>query len=105
LTEPILGNFVQLSEGIPKRLRFSDHTITAKAIMDPMTKTMKTVNALQFRVIEEDGIPVDKIYSITSEKHAQQFAPFLQDKTYIGRVFTIIVRGRGFLREYTTQVS
>ena len=105
MSEPILGNYVQLSEDIPKRLRFSKHAIEAKTIPDPMTKALKVVRVLVFGVIEEDGIPVDKVYSVTSEKHAQQFAPYLIGQGYTGRLFTITMRGRGYLREYTTMVS
>jgi len=105
MSEPLLGNYVTLSEGIPKRLRFESHQIVQRLITDPMTKSPKTVNVLEFKVLEEDGIAVSKIYSVTSEKHAQQFAPFLEGQGYRGKVFTIIPRGRGYLREYSVAVS
>lgn len=105
MSEPLLGNFVSLSDGIPKRLRFVSHQIVNRLITDPLTKEPKRVNVLEFRVNEEDGIAVDKIYSITSEKHAQQFAPFLEGQGYRGKIFTIIPRGRGYLREYSVAVG
>jgi len=105
MSEPVLGNYVVLKEDVPKNLRFSDHVIVPKLIVDPMTHAPKQLNALQFYVSEEDGRKTDKIYSITSEKHAQQFAPFLEGRKYIGRLFTITIRGKGYLREYTVAVS
>ncbi len=105
MSQPILGNFVQLSEGIPKRLRFIGYTIEPRTITDPQTKQPKVVQALILQVNEEDGIPVAKIYSVTSEKHAQQFAPFLADGSIKTRAFTITMTGRGFLREYQTRVG
>mgnify|MGYP001101788183 CR=1 FL=1 len=105
MSEPLLGNYVVLKEDTPKNLRFRDHQIVPKLIVDPMTHTPKQINALQFYVEEEDGRRVDKIYSITSEKHAQQFAPFLEGYKYRGKLFTITIRGKGFLREYTVAVS
>jgi len=86
-------------------MRFASHTIADKTITDPMTKAQKVVKVLVFQVVEEDSRKVNKVYSITSEKHAQQFAPYLIGNGYLGRLFTITAQGRGFLREYTTKVE
>jgi len=101
----ILGNYVQLVEGIPKRMRFTDHRIVPKTISDPITRQPKSVNVLEFDVSEEDGAPTAKKYSVSSEKHAQQLAPFLDGKLYTAKVFTITVHGKGFLREFTVKVE
>jgi len=101
----VLGNFVELKDGIPKRMRFTDHRIVPRQLTDPYLRAPKTVNVLEFDVSEEDGAPVSKKYSVTSEKHAQQLATFLDGKLYTAKVFTITVHGKGFLREFTVKVE
>jgi len=101
----VLGNFVQLVEGIPKRMRFTYHRIVQRTITDPTIRGPKMVNVLEFNVSEEDGQAVNKSYSVTSEKHAQQLAPFLDGRTYLGRLVTITMHGKGFLREYTVKIE
>ena len=100
-TDTVLGNFVVLQDGIPKRLRFADHRIYPKTQKDSISNRTKVVNTLQFDVVEEDGRPVSKVYEIQGEKHARQFAPELDGKTYVGRTVEITPHGKGFLKEYT----
>jgi len=100
----ILENFVRLDSDVPKRLHFNAWRIIPKEITDPHTKSPKIVNVLQLDVDQDDGIRVHKVYSITSEKHAQQIAPYLQNNSYLNFDFSITMRGHGFLREYTVQI-
>jgi hypothetical protein len=100
-TDTILGNYVVLQTGIPKRLKLVDHRIYPKDQKDSVSGRIKTVNTLQFDVVEEDGAKVNTVYEVQGEKHARQFAAFLDGKTYIGKTVTITSHGKGFLREYT----
>jgi len=100
-TDTILGNYVLMVEGVPKRLRFSDHRIYPKQQKDSMSGRVKTVNTLQLDVVEEDGRPVAKVYEVQGEKHARQISALLDGKAYLGKICSITAHGKGFLREYT----
>ena len=96
----VLTNYVILEDGKPSRLHFVDHQIMVKEITDPLTGRPKPIQTLQFQVDELNGQPVVGYYSISSQKHAQDFAAFLVDKRYLRYNFTITVSGSGFRREY-----
>ncbi len=100
-----LGNFVQLSNDIPKRLHFTAWKIVEREITDPHTKSPKKAKVLQLDVSREDGIQVSKTYSVLSEKHAQQLAPYLENQSFLRFDFIITRRGRGFLTEYTVRIE
>jgi len=89
LTSPI-QNWIVLSPGVEKRLRFSNHVITKKTIVDPVTKLPKTVEALEFDVALDDGQPTARRFSIVSQKLAGDLGPYLVDKRYLRYEFTIV---------------
>lgn len=99
----VLGNFVRLEPGVRKRLRLANHVFLDKVIKDPLLGQPKTVRVLQFDVIEEDGQPVRKVFSITSEKLASYFLPYLEGRRYRNYVVEIEKRGEGFLTEYSVR--
>jgi len=100
----VLRNYVILEEGKPARMHFVDHELQPREITDPVTGRHKTVTALVFQVDELEGKPVLAYYSITSQKHADQFAPYLERKRYLEYDFVVTQIGRGFLREYKVEV-
>ena len=71
MPELILGNYVKLEPGKPKRLVLTNPRIVEITIRDPKTKLVKTVRALEFDVLEEDGRPVRKVFRTLSEKLAE----------------------------------
>jgi hypothetical protein len=89
LSSPI-SNWVILQPGVQKVLRFSDHRITTTVITDPITRGSKTVEALQFSVIEEDGSPVSRSFSVISQKLAGELGPYLVGNRYLSYRFTFI---------------
>jgi len=99
----VLQNYVILQEGIPSRVHFSDHRIIKRTITDPVTGEGTTRNVLEFTVDRLGGSPVDARYSIMSEKHAQDFVPFLDNNLYRDYEFIITQRGEGFRRAWTVQ--
>ncbi|MEM1944063.1 MAG: hypothetical protein QXE52_08285 [Candidatus Caldarchaeum sp.] len=99
----VLGNFVRLEPGVRKRLRLANHMFLDKVIKDPMTGQPKTVRVLQFDVVEEDGQPVRKVFSVTSEKLASSFLPYLEGQRYRNYVVEIEKRGEGFLTDYSVR--
>ena len=96
----VLTNYVILEDGKPSRLHFVDDNIVVKEIIDPLTGRSKPIQTLVFQVDELNGQPVVGYYSISSQKHAQDFAAFLIDKRYLAYTFTITVSGSGFRREF-----
>jgi hypothetical protein len=100
----VLGNYVRLEAGKPKRLHFVNHEFVDKVIRDPLTGVAKTVRVLQFYVDYEDGQKVSKVFSVTSEKLAAALSPYLEDRRYTRLEFTIIKSGSGFLTDYSVSV-
>jgi len=101
----VLQNYVILQEGVPARMHFVDHEITSREITDPLTNKPKTVKALVLTVDELNGTPIHGFYSTISEKHAVQFSPYLEGKTYREKVITITQMGKGFSRDWLVKVE
>ena len=99
----VLENYVKLTEGVPTRLHFSDHAIVTKTITDPLTHRAKEVKALELVVDRENGAVVSKSYSILSEKHAIDFARYLDNKSYRQFDFVITVYGKGYSAVYSVE--
>jgi len=100
----VLQNYVILEPGVPARLHFTDHRIMTKTITDPITGEGVIRRTLVFDVDELNGEKVAAQYSIMSEKHASQFEPYLEDKSYRDYDFVITVQGEGFQRSWSVQV-
>lgn len=67
-----LGNFVKLETNIEKvlRIREGSFRIEPRTINDPLSRISKLVHAASMDVIEEDGQPTTKTFSVLSEKLA-----------------------------------
>lgn len=63
-------------------MRFKEYRVTSRQITDPYFNTPRTVESLLFLVSYVNGEPVDKTFSVLSEKLAQEFEPYLDDGTY-----------------------
>ena len=99
-----LDNFVRLMEGIPKRLHFKDHTYATRRIRDPITGWEKTVRTLEFLVDYEDGVPVEKVFSVIQSKLEAALRPYLEGKRYRDYLFVITKIGSGFTSEFRVEV-
>jgi len=99
-----LDNYVKLPEGIPKRLHFKDHAYVTRRIRDPLTGWEKNVRVLEFLVDYEDGVPVEKIFSVIQSKLESQLRPYLEGKRYRDYLFTITKIGTGFVAEFRVEV-
>ena len=77
-----LENWVKLKPDVPVRMHFREYRIAPRQIMDPFWKTERTVDSLLFLVDREDGVHVDKTYSVVSERLASEFEPYLADRSY-----------------------
>ena len=96
----VLQNYIKLTPGVPARMHFTDHTIPVKEIRDPDTGRIKDLNTLVFEVDELDSRPVHSTYSITSDKHALDFAPYLADKSYRNFTFEVTQIGDRYTRTF-----
>ena len=63
-------------------MRFKEYRVTSREITDPFWKTPRKVDSLLFLVDRVDGKPVDKTFSVVSERLAQEFEPYLADGSY-----------------------
>jgi len=103
LAVPALENWVKLRPGVPKRLHFYDHEFVTKEIIDPLLRRRKRVKTLVFFVDEEDGMPVEKLFSVIQEKLYAALAPYLPGKRYRDFTFIITKLGAGFAAEFQVE--
>lgn len=99
----VLRNYVALEPGVPARLHFTEIFKQTKTIVDPLTRRPKSLTTLECTVDELNGQPISSVYSVSSEKHAQDFAPYLVGERYRDYDFIITVSGEGWRREYQFQ--
>ncbi|RLC85614.1 MAG: hypothetical protein DRJ03_11090 [Chloroflexi bacterium] len=98
----VLANYVKLETGKEKVLRFRPDSarIEVRLITDPVTKKTKRVRALVIDVIEEDGLPVEKVFSTLSEKLAETLWTAHQTGDLYRFRVGITPVGEGYAREY-----
>ena len=90
-----ISNYVTLSPGVMVRLHFKDHALLKRQIEDPVRHVPVERESLLFYVDKVNGGPVDKIYSILSQKHAAEFAGYLEGKRYVGYEFVVVKDAAG----------
>ena len=100
----VLKNYVELTPGVPATLHFTDHAMASTPIRDKVTGLVKTLNSLQFVCDRLNGAECGAIFSVSSEKLAQQLSPYLDGRRYRGLAFVITKMGANFQTEYQIQV-
>ena len=100
----VLENYVILETGIPARLHFTDHAIQRRTVTDPLTGEPTTRAVLVLEVDRLNNREAFAKYSIMAEKHAGQFKPYLDDKSYRNYDFVITKTGEGFRTSWSVQV-
>ena len=78
-------------------MRFREYQVTSREITDPFWKTPRKVESLLFLVDRVDGKPVDKTFSVVSEKLAQEFEPYLEDGSYKSYLWCLVKDAEGFV--------
>jgi len=99
-----ISNFIVLRPGIPVTLHFTDHRIVKRTITDPIRGIPVERESLVLYVNRENGSPVDKMYSILSQKHAAEFAGYLEGKRYLAYNFVIVKDAAGTVPPRISQV-
>lgn len=92
-----LENWVKLPIGKVVCMHFKDYRVTPRQITDPMFGVPRTVESLVFLVDKVDGAPVDKTFSVVSEKLAQEFEPYLEDGSYKNYTWCLVKDAAGFV--------
>lgn len=100
----VLENYVILETGKPARLHFTDHAIQKRTVTDPITGGPTIRSVLVFEVDRLNGRAATAKYSIMAEKHASQFKPYLEEKSYRDYEFVITKTGEGFRTSWSVQV-
>ena len=92
-----LENWVKLPVGKVVCMRFTDYRVATRQITDPYFGTPRMVEGLVFRVNMVDGKPVDKSYSVTSEKLADELKPYLEDGSFRDYEWCLVKDAAGFV--------
>jgi len=92
-----LENWVKLPVGKVVCLHFREYRVTDRQITDPFFETPRTVRSLVFLVDREDGAPVDKNFSVVSEKLADEFQPYLEDGSFRFYEWCLVKDAAGFV--------
>jgi len=77
-------------------MHFREYRVTPRQITDPMFGVPRTVTSLVFLVDQVDGAPVDKTFSVVSERLAQEFEPYLEDGSFRDYVWCLVKDAAGF---------
>jgi len=91
-----LENWVKLPVAKVVCMHFKDYRIIDRVITDPMFNVPRTVKSLVFLVDKVDGAPVDKTFSVVSERLAQEFDPYLGDGSYKDYEWCLVKDAAGF---------
>ena len=97
-------NFVKILPGQCKILVFDDMWYEKRKIRDPKSGKIKTVTAMVLHVIREDGLEVDKTFSVVSYKAMQTLAALARKGWLYARNIKICVYGEDFAREYQIEL-
>lgn len=100
-----LGNFIVLEKDREKILKIREGSfhIERRSITDNITKLPKSLNTAVMDVTQEDGKPVTKTFSTTSDKLANTLLTLHLSRILYTRNFGITMRGEGFAKEYTVR--
>ena len=101
----VLQNYIELQEGVPAKMHFTDHDIVPRGILDPDTKKPKSVTTLVFQVDELNGRPANATFSVVAEKLAAMLEPWLADSRYRQVDLIITRRGSGFMTAFSVEPS
>lgn len=88
---------MKLEVGREVRLHFREYSVESRQITDPVFKVPRTVRSLLFLVDRVDGAPVDKTFSVVSEKLADEFWPYLEDGSFRLYEWVLVKDGPGFI--------
>jgi hypothetical protein len=98
-------NYIKLEPNKTKTLKFDRWSWEDRPIVDPKTSHSKTVKVMVFHVTEEDGKPVDTVFSALSYKLQQTLAPLIETGVLFTRKISITWYPRDYATEYSVGLS
>ena len=100
-----LENWVVLRPGVPTRLHFKAHRMVERTITDAIFEVTRTVRSMLFLVDEEDDVPVDKTFSVLSQRLMNDLAGYLEADRYLLYTFTLIKDAPGTVPPRLVEVT
>lgn len=100
-----LGNYIFLERDREKVLKIREGSfhIERRLITDNVTRQQKSINTAVMDVTQEDGKPVTKTFSTTSDKLANTLLAIHLARTLYTQNIGITMKGDGFAREYSVR--
>lgn len=86
-----LDKSIKFPDGVTKLLVFSHARVTSRG--------------LEFYVIEEDGVPVEKKLKVTHPHLVEKLSPYIHFEGYENRIFKITRHGEGENAEFTVSTA
>lgn len=99
----LLMNYVELKDGIPVTLHFTDQYMVTRMIYDRELGKEKPVQSLVLATDEVDGEIAFKTLSVLSDKLYAMLAPYLPDSRFRDYTFKITKFGSGFLTNFEVE--
>ena len=99
----LLMNYVELKEGTPLTLHFTDQYMVEREIWDKDLGKPRIVKSLVLSTDEVDGELAFKSFSVLSTKLYNLLSPYLPDNTFRDYTFRITKRGSGFLTAFQVE--
>lgn len=100
-----LENWVILRPGVPVKLHFRANKIAERIITDATFGVPRSVRSMLFLVDEEDGRPVDKAFSVLSQRLMDELAGYLEGERYLRYTFTIVKDAPGTVPPRIVEVT
>ena len=101
----LLMNYVELKEGIPLTLHFTDQYMVDREIWDHDLGKPRIVRSLVLSTDEVDGELAFKSFSVLSSQLYDQLSPYLPDNAYRDYTFRIIKSGSGYLAKFRVDAT
>jgi len=95
-----VANYVKLEPDKPKRMLLDRWWWEDRRITDPVSKILKTSKVMVFHCIEEDGVKVDKIFSVLAYKLQETLAPYIETDQIFQRHVEITHHPQGYATDY-----
>ena len=98
-------NYIELKVGVPVTMRYDKFAWQSRQVVDPDLGFSKTVRALVFHVVEQDGRPADTIFSLISTKAQKEIEPYLLAEKFRRYKFTWLKEAPGYVAPRLVNVS
>jgi len=99
----LLMNYVEIKEGAPRLLHFTDQYMVDRMIWDKDLQKEKIIRSLVLSTDEVDGQLDFKSFSVLSTKLYAMLSPYLPDNRFRDFDFRITKTGSGFVTAWEVE--